>query len=258
MSIEELLLRPLTPIDAEAADALETGPIDPTSALAADDVDGLLDASPLPVECGYCFMDDGVGYVAMRVAMPGVTGEMIDWWFDWHADDPLRYRVWHPRAHVSNSVQRPATAGGRPHWGATHFPVEDVGLGVQHLRIDFEAPEQLGFSPGALERPGVAAIVGGRAGDMRKRARHTKMVHVWLREPEGGGTFLRSRFWIGLGIRPYLPTAAAAPIGWLIDRPAGRRLLIPRAAPLVLARHCAEEYTHLAAILPELYARYGS
>jgi hypothetical protein len=24
----------------------------------------------------------------------------IDWWFGWHSDEPQRYKLWHPRAHV--------------------------------------------------------------------------------------------------------------------------------------------------------------
>ncbi len=36
-----------------------------------------------------------------------------------------------------------------------------------------------------------------------------------------------------------------------------RRRVLPRALPRALARHCAEEYANLAALLPELYERFG-
>lgn len=256
--LEELLHRPLSPVAPETLAALDRGPIDPALALRETEIDRLLDASPVDAECGYCFMPDGVGYVAMRVSMPEVTGAMVDWWFDWHADDPLRYRVWHPPAHVSNSVERPAETGAKRHWNTVHHPVENIGLGVDRLRIEFLPPERLGFSPDTLRQLGTGAIVGGFVGDDRKRARHTRMVHVWLEDPSTGGTVLRSRFWIGSVLRPYLRAPIADLAGGVINRPSIRRRLIPRSAPAALAQHCAEEYTNLATLLPALYAEYGS
>ncbi len=230
--------------------------IDQADALAESELDRLLDPASLPAERGWCWLPDGVGYVASRVEMPGVTGEMIDWWFDWHPDDPDRYRLWHP-GHQDIAIERPTEAQAKPHWGTTHHPVEDVGIGMTHVRIEFLCPEDLGFSGAALERPGVAAIVGGFAGDDGKRSRHTLMVHVWLEAP-GGGTVLRSRFWIGSKLRPYFPAPLAVPAAWLINRRAFRRMLIPRGAPAALAAHCVEEYTNLAGFLPDLYAREAS
>lgn len=256
--LEELLDRPLAPVAEETLATLSRGAIDPELALRESEIDRLLDPEPIEAECGHCFLPDGVGYVAMRVPMPEVTGAMVDWWFDWHAEDPLRYRAWHPPAHVSNSVERPDVTGAKPYWNTVHHPVEDIGLGVDHLRIEFFPPERIGFSPDALALPGVAAIVGGFAGDDRKRARHTRMVHVWLEDPSTGGTVLRSRFWIGSVLRPYLPAPIADLAAGMINRPGMRRRLVPRGAPAALAQHCAEEYTNLAAILPGLYAAYGS
>ena len=201
--IDEYLARPLTPPDPAVLDAIERGPIDPRDAQPAGDPDVLLDPAVLPGECGWCALPDGCGYVAMRTEMPGVTGDMIDWWFDWHPRDPVRYRIWHPPAHESNSVELPAEPGAKPYWGTVHHPVEDVGVGTVHARIAFHPPEVLGFTAGALDRPDVAAIVGGFAGDDRRRMQHTKMIHVFLRT--GDGVVLRSRFWLGAALRPYAP-----------------------------------------------------
>jgi hypothetical protein len=85
---------------------------------------------------------------------------------------------------------------------------------------------------------------------------HTKMVHVFLRS--NGGLVLRSRFWLGAALRPYAPRALADLGARLLNRPAVRRRLVPAAAPRALARHCAEEYANLAAILPELYEQYAA
>jgi hypothetical protein len=254
-ALEHYLSRPLTPPDPAAIEAVERGPMDPREAQSADDMDVLLDPAELPGECGWRTLPDGCGYVAMRTAMPGVTAEMVDWWFDWHPRDPLRYRVWHPLAHRSNSIEPAAAPGLKPYWGTVHHPVEDIGVGVVHARIAFQPPEALGFSAGALDRPAVAAIVGGLVGDDRRRMQHTKMEHEFL--PSDAGLVLRSRFWLGAAIRPYAPAALAAPFGRILNRPAVRRRMLPSGAPPALARHCAEEYANLATLLPELYERYA-
>ncbi len=252
--LSEYLSRPLERPPAELLEAIERGPIDPADALSLADVKALLDPAPLAVESGWCTLTDGVGYVAVRTAMPAVSGEMVDWWFDWHPRDSVRYRIWHPRAHLENSVELPARSGAKAYWGAVHHPVEYVGMGLVHARIAFQRPSEMGMPTDALDDPDVATIVCGYVGDDRRRVRHTPMYHVFLRE--GGGVVLRSRFWLGAALRPF------GPLG-----PAGERLLnnrfvrsraLPAGLPRALAVHCAEEYANLGALLPELYARFGA
>jgi hypothetical protein len=254
-SLEDFLARPMTPPDPSVVDAVERGPIDARQALSADRLELLLDPLELPGECGWCALADGCGYVAMRTEMPGSTGEMIDWWFDWHPHDSVRYRVWHPLAHQRNSVDPATDPGEKPYWGTVHHPVEDVGLGTVHARIAFHPPEAIGFPAGALDRPDVAAIVGGYAGDDRRRMQHTKMVHVFLRSADG--LVLRSRVWLGSSLRPYIPEPFAGLAARILNRPSVRRRLVPARAARALACHCAEEYANLAALLPELYEHYG-
>jgi hypothetical protein len=102
----------------------------------------------------------------------------------------------------------------------------------------------------------VAAIVGGFVGDDRRRMQHTKMVHVFL--DRDGGVVLRSRFWLGAVIRPYLPGPVAGLAARALNRPAVRRRLVPASVPRALARHCAEEYANLASLLPELYEQFAA
>lgn len=252
-SLADYLQRPMSPPDALTLRAIEAGPLDGALALQRERMDDLLEPAELPAETGWCTLADGVGYVAVRTAMPGVSGEMVDWWFDWHPRDPLRYRIWHPRAHRENSLQEPARPGARPHWGAVHHPVEDIGLGVVRARIEFLAPSAIGFSGDFLEDPRVAAIVCGYAGDDRLRVRHTPMVHAFLND--GEGVVLRSRFWLGAALRPYGPLGGLGEA--LMNRPLVRSRAMPAGVPRALARHCAEEYANLAALLPELYGRFG-
>lgn len=256
-ALSDFLGRPLTPVPPDVLAAIESGPIDPADALREDELDRLLDPALLKAEIGYCRLPDGVGYAAMRTKMPPGSPEMLEWWFAWHPVENIRYRIWHPVAHVANRVDPVVERAERSYWNVTHHPVEDVGVGVQHLRIEFRRPEDYGLPPDAEDRPGVARVVGGFVGDDRKRARHTRMTHVLLDDGATGGFVLRSRFWIGSVLRPYSPAPIASLVAKAINRPMARRALVPNAAPRALALHCAEEYHHLAAILPKIYAEFG-
>ena len=184
-TLSDSLMRAWQPPEQQTLATIGHGPIDPRQALALKEVDRLLDPAPLPCETGWCVLENGVAYVAVRTAMPDVSGEMVDWWFDWHPRDPLRYRIWHPAAHRDNSLQPASSARERAHWGTVHHPVEDVGTGVVHARIEFKAPTEMGMSSDALDDPRVASIVCGYAGDDRLHVRHSPMFHVFLREADG-------------------------------------------------------------------------
>ena len=128
-----------------------------------EELDRLLDPAPLPAETGWCVLPDGVAYVAVRTAMPGVSAEMVDWWFDWHPDDPLRYRVWHPAAHDLEPRRAPGASRGAKR-ALGHRPPPRRGR--RHRRACTRgsrscAPSEIGFSTDALDDPRVATIVCG-------------------------------------------------------------------------------------------------
>ncbi len=81
------------------------------------------------------------------------------------------------------------------------------------------------------------------------------MAHVFLAADDG--VVLRSHFWLGAAIRPYLPLPLATPAAALLNRRRFRDLALPDGLAPALARHCAEEYANLAELLPELYASYA-
>ncbi|MGE0066177.1 MAG: hypothetical protein AB7T48_02385 [Solirubrobacterales bacterium] len=249
--LERYLERPLAPPDPATLVAIEAGPADPATALPLARIDRLRDPTPLPLESGWCTLPDGVRFVAVRTPMPAVSAAMVDWWFDWHPRDPLRYRIWHPLAHRDNTLEAPPRRGAKAHWGAVHHPVEDVGTGTVHARIAFVAPSQLGFADDALDDPAVGTIVCGLVGDDRRRTRHSAMAHVFLRD--GDGLVLRSHFWLGARIRPYLPGRLAGLGEVALNRRAVRDATLPDGLAPALARHCAEEYANLASLLPELF-----
>jgi len=249
--------RARTEPDPELLAMVTGGPCDPDRVLDMADMDRLLDPAPLEVETGWCHMPDGSGFVAARVEMPDVTAEMVDWWFDWHPRRPGRYEAWHPEAHVSAKLLVGPEGQAKPFWGAVHEVREDVGTGEVKARIEFLPPSQVGFSTDALDDPRVGTIVCGRVGD--RLMRHTVMCHVWLRE--GDGLVLRSHFWLGGAIEPRLP-GALSPLGRALGRPLNsrsvRRFALPGRLPASLARHCVEEYTNLAVILPPLSHEFAN
>jgi hypothetical protein len=95
----------MTPAPQEIYDTLADGPIDSSEALHIADRNDLLNPGYLPCERGYCIMPDGTGFIAMLTEMPGVTMDMIEWWFVWHGVEDLRYAIWCPTDHLGIHVK---------------------------------------------------------------------------------------------------------------------------------------------------------
>lgn len=261
VALEELLERPSAPVDPEVVAAIDAGPIEPDDALSFNAKSRLFEPGYLPVETGYCTFADGRGYVAVLTQMPGVTAEMLDWWFDWHPRDPLRYRIWFPQAHFENYADPPSRPGAKPFYNTVHHPVEDIGLGRDHIRIEFVNPVEFGLVAELFPGDRSATIICGTAGDDRRHVNHTKMCHFARETPEG--IELRSRFWIGEQIE-YVGRRRVLTMGGthtfvtaILNSRAVRKVAVPKRAPEALARHCAQEYANLAALLPELWRDYG-
>ena len=170
------LSRPMTPPSAEVLIAIERGSIGVADALLRTQLDRLLDPAPLAAETGWCTFDDGIGYVAVRTPMPGVTGEMVEWWYMWNSRDPVRYQIWSPGAHDwTHAEEKGGPARAKRHWGVVNYPVEDIGLGMSNLRIEFAPPSQLGFSSDAVDDVAEAAAEDPPGPDVERPRR------VWRR-----------------------------------------------------------------------------
>lgn len=64
-------------------------------------MDTVLSDEGLQQEIVYKKMNDGSYIVSMNCPMPEITAEMIEWWFWWHCQESIRYRIWFPKAHKS-------------------------------------------------------------------------------------------------------------------------------------------------------------
>jgi len=240
---EKYYNRNFAPLPADVEAALSGGPVDSSKALKFEDINDLLNPGYLEVENGYCINPDGTGFVAVRTDIPGATADMIQWWFWWHANKNIRYKIWCPGDHYAISVKNEDQARDlsltyeQRRVNNVHYPWEDTGTGPAELSIRFVSPETFDFDTSRFSEAGVEAVVCGVVGYVVAgvTVEHTRMTHVFRRN--GSGLELRTRFWPGsvLAIEEL------------------RSLAITEDVLKGLGRHCGREYNHLAEFLPEIY-----
>jgi hypothetical protein len=226
---------------------LAHGPFTPFARLTDDGGDG--------VEDGVWRHPDATLTVACTTPMPGVNAAMWDWWFGWHSLSSARYRLWHPTAHIRSQLaeDRRHLPVGRPRYVGNISAVDEyIGPDRTRLAIGFVPPAQFGLNEAAVDRIGTAicATVAMRDARLQQGA----LVH--LIENRADGCIMHSRFHLGQ-FRSNLPVVGPF-ISWAIDRPAVRRRAVSDAIGLALLRHCCEEMHHLAGLLADLHARFGT
>lgn len=240
MQLQDLLNKPLPEIPSEIKDALRHNQITKTT---LDRKNEVLSNRDLQAEVGYAKMDDGTFLVSMNCPMPGITVDMIEWWFWWHTQDSLRYQVWYPGAHISIRYhkkdraffEQPSVPDFVPN---TQYPVERIGGMKMPLRIDFVTEEEFGFSRKQMQDNDIPKIVCGHVGAFNNLVKHTQMAHIF-RQTENG-LFMISRFWLGSTMKS----------------PLLRKLIITENMAKGMAEHCCIEYRNLCEILPMLYEEY--
>jgi len=188
--------------------------------------------------------------------MPGVTSQMVDWWFGWHYMESERYKLWHPRAHLSNAAERmigdePALSDRDKYLHNPNYVTEYVGSELIEISIAFsQASDFLDVS--RFGTAGVGTAICGVVSYQNAPLVFGLIIHL-IRETEDGSE-MRSRFWLGKIEVKGVPAAG------FLSRIAGSRFVVKRAVPIVMGRnmvvHCAMEMNHLAGFLPSLYADY--
>ncbi len=194
-------------------------------------------------QVGYGNAEDGTGFVCNTTYMPGVTGEMLDWWFPWHSvGSDLRYKIWDPEDHYFARaddvayVCDPAVPMNEKTWGVNHYIIEDVGPGPEFLKLCFKNPEDYGYDSSAIGTDECQSMVCAIGESTCAAA----MTHKWY--PYKDGVMFCSRFWIGFGVVD----------GKIVKTlPEGER--VPEIMPKGLFGHNIKEFTNLASILPEVY-----
>ena len=237
--MKELLNKPLPAIPADIKEKLDKSEISLTY---FNECDLILQSDSLQQEVGYKQFPDGSWLVSMVCPMPGISREMIDWWFWWHTQDSLRYQVWFPGSHSRNGYARKDRAyfeqETKPLFQPnSQFPVEEIGGTKMPLRIDFVTPEQFGFSKEAMDRGNIATIICGHVSALGGLIPHTEMAHIYKQTEDG--LFMFSRFWLGKTMNPLL-----------------RKFVMTEKMARGMAEHCCIEYRNLAEILPGLYQKH--
>ena len=225
-------------------------------ALELEYINDLLLPGYLPMENGYCRMPDGSFFVAVRTEFPTATAEMFDWWFEWHAKESFRYRIWYPECHFDVKVNalQPPLPNQPAYWHTIHYPLENIGFGKERLSIHFVPPAEFGFDVSLFGEANIVTAICGLVGSLDKRLKQQAyMCHLVRRI--SGGFEMRSRFWIGRGIR-LDPFIGSAIVEKLVNTRPARMLILPSRMGSAMALHCAQEYNNLSEILPELYAVY--
>ncbi len=257
----EYLFRKSSVIHEDVIRELEKGPGTSESALPIERINELLAPGYQPMENGYVELPNGSVFVAVLTPMPDITGEMVDWWFWWHPINSLRYKIWYPQAHFSTKldadleeyVRRKGPYRAR-YWNTTNYPVEDIGTGIDTLSITFIPPEDFGFDTKRFKESAVETVVCAKVGSIDKKLTQlAKMCHFVRRG--SNGVEMRSRFWIGLDIQKK-GLKADGLINTLINKPMVKKRLLPKGIGHAMAIHCAQEYSNLANMLPELFYNY--
>ena len=238
--------RPLAEVAPEKRAIASGAPLDPSQILPFEDRNKFLDGTHGLAESGFGIAANGTGYVANKSFLPGVTSDMMDWWFAWHPIvSDLRYKLWHHDAHYFARADKvdyildPKVPMNQKTWGVAHSIKEDIGGGAEEFIIHFMRPADAGLDESIIGTKECQSLVVGVG-----EGNPAYMVHKWY-EIEGG-LMLEDRFWMGYG--------------WMGDGKYGKVLpdgiALPEIAPRGLFNHGCEEFTNLGSLLPELYVEY--
>ncbi|MCD7864547.1 MAG: phloretin hydrolase [Clostridiales bacterium] len=237
----------LAPIPEKKLAILAAGPVDPKTLIPFSERQLFLEGKDEAAgycQIGYGVLEDGTAHVCNTTYMPGVTGEMLDWWFPWHSvGSDLRYKIWDPEDHYfaradrADYVTDPAIPMNERTWGVNHYIMEDVGPGPEFLKLMFKKPSDMGYDMSAIGTEKCQSMVCA-IGESSVAA---AMTHKWY--PYQDGVMFCSRFWIGYRWTEDGQIVKAIPDGFSI----------PLMAPQGLYAHNIKEFTNLAAVLPTLY-----
>ena len=234
----------LAPVPAEKLAILEAGPQQEKKAVPFDQKDLFLAGKDEDYcQVGYGVMDDGTAFVCNTTYMPGVTGEMLDWWFPWHSvGSDLRYKIWDPEDHYFARADRvdyvcdPEVPMNQKTWGVNHYIIEDAGTGPEFLKLCFKSPADFGYDASIVGTEKCQSMVCA----IGESSCAAAMTHRWY--PYEDGVMFCSRFWIGFGV-----------VDGKIVKTLPEGIRIPDFVPKGLFGHNIKEFTNLAAILPQVY-----
>ncbi|OBF21108.1 hypothetical protein A5725_14095 [Mycobacterium kubicae] len=239
-------------LPTHVVDALHHGPQAGEALLAFADAATVADEGYQQTENGYGILEDGSMQVSVRTDMPEVTPAMWSWWFGWHGSDTRRYKLWHPRAHLSaqwKDGDDGERRGAQRYIGRWSMISEYIGSTKLRAAIQFVPPSTMCLPADRDDAVSICARLG--SGDAPVDAGW--FVHHVRSTPNGSE--MRSRFWMG---GPHIAVRNAPDVASKAVRPIAAKVLgVSETTARNLLVHCAQEMNHLAGFLPRLHALFG-
>lgn len=235
-------------LTAEQHAFVEQSKRSPKDALSPTQRNKLITEGVWPKESGYYPLEEGGMLVAVNIPMPDVTADMLYWWFAWHGLEPFRYTIWDPDDHYDVQIDDkgralaldPSVPMEQKTWGATHVVMEAMGGPPDEITIMFHNPADLGFDPALIGTETCEFLVAANC----LLAPYNTPSHMveCAKKVDGVMTYM-CRFWVGYHAidgqgKCLLPPGVS----------------IPEEAVKGMVGHCIKEFSHLAKILPSLYA----
>ncbi len=239
---ETYLHKQVPAIPADIQEALETA--GSVTEIPFAEKNRILCEENLQSEAGILRTEDGNWLIAMTCPMPGITPDMLRWWFWWHPQEDIRYQIWFPGAHKAIGYRKKDAPYFRqracpPFQDNVQYPTEAIGSRSMPQSLAFQTPSEFGFSEKLMAENDIPLIICGHVGMLRGMIMHTEMAHIFKQTEDGG--VLISRFWLGNLYRFRV----------------FRRRIFSETMAMNMAKHCCQEYRNLAQILPELYRKYA-
>lgn len=216
--------------------------------LEIEDRNRLLDPDYVPEKHGYYPLKGGGLLVSGTIPMPDVTYDMLNWWWPWHALDPLRYTIWDPEDHFDTKISDEARARildpnvpiPEKIWGCDNTVLESIGGPADDITIMFRNPAELGYDVEKMKANGIEFFLAANAlmGSMKVPVVMTETAKMI----DGQMTFL-ARFWVGYHVINGEAKYLLPP-----------EVVLPDVVAMGLAGHNIKEFQHLGKILPLVYA----
>lgn len=245
----------MAPLPQHVVVALQHGPQAGMALLAFDDAASIVDEGYQQTENGYGILGDGSMQVSVRTDMPGVTPAMWAWWFGWHGSDTRRYKLWHPRAHLSARWKDGDQDSGAGRRGAQRYVgrwsmiSEYIGSTKLGAAIQFVEPAAMGLPDDSDDTVSICARLGSADAPVDAGW----FVHQVRSTP--GGSEMRSRFWMG---GPHIAVRKAPEVASKAVRPIASKLIgVSESTARNLLVYCAQEMNHLAGFLADLWESFG-
>jgi hypothetical protein len=238
-------------LSSDISDALRISPIDKQYFIPFEKAIQLNLPGYFEVENGYCLNDDSSAHISVLTKMPGVSPQMWHWWFGWHCDDTKKYKLWHPKAHLS-SKWKDEKKGELSYVNRISLITEYIGKKKESIAIQFKNPTQIQL-PEFTQNSKSDLFIVARIGLKNIPINIGWLIHQV--RPTSEGAEMRSRFWLG---GPYISIGTNIIFKNALERIIRSVRKIPESMARNLLIHCSEEMNHLAHFLPDLYSDYHS